>query len=124
MKVYTDGILLVPMILGAFMLVSPSAHAKEWPPFTGAEIAECNARHPDMVCTLGRGSPYGTPGCSCSGVDRNWTPEKQRARDEMYRKQEEEYVRKGGKPDPNSGIKKTPQPTVAIPDTTPKFDRM
>ena len=53
----------------------------------------------------GRGSK-GTLDCGVSYKDPNWIPEKERARSEAARKAEEEWVRKGGKPDPSNGIKK------------------
>ena len=90
--------------LGVFLLSGPVAHA-----WTDEEIATCakysNGGHVSMP--TGRGSK-GSLMCGSHYVDPTWTPEKERARSEAARKAEEEWVKKGGKPDPSNGIKKIP----------------
>ena len=92
--------------LGMFLLSGPMAHA-----WTAEEIATCTRYNNNgrVFVPNGYGSK-GSFGCASHYEDPTWTPEKHRARMEAIRKAEEEWVRKGGKPDPSNGIKKPPKP--------------
>ena len=92
--------------LSVFLLSGPIAHA-----WTAEEIAICSRYNKDgRVFTPGGYGSKGSLGCHSSYTDPTWTPEKERARSEAARKADEEWVRKGGKPDPSNGIKKPPKP--------------
>jgi len=86
---------VVGAALGMFLLSGPMAHA-----WTDEEIAICSKYNNNgrIFTPAGRDSK-GDFGCESHYTDPTWTPEKERARSEAARKRDEEWVRRGGKPD-------------------------
>ena len=106
--------------LGVFLLSSPMAYA-----WSAEEIAHCTKYNSDgRIFTPNGRTSKGGLGCESHYEDPTWTPEKEWARSEAARKAEEEWVRKGGKPDRDNGVKKYPLPAVVVPERTLIFNRM
>ena len=85
--------------LGMLLLTSGTADA-----FCKSKLGlECTERFVD-----GNGRPIrdGSRSCMCKYTDPNVQAEDFEKRMEIARKQEEEHIRKGGKPDRDNGIKK------------------
>lgn len=89
-------------MVGAFLLASPAANA-----WTEANKAECTslAKEEGEVCV-----PLGPPegrygGCSCSFTSLKHAKASIERGHERARKADEEWARRGGKPDPSSGDK-------------------
>ena len=90
--------------IGIFLLANPAVAAKAW---TDAEKAECagQATEEGQVCIpLGRDS-MGNLGCNCHFTSTEHQANSIARSKERGRKQDEEWARKGGKPDPSNGNK-------------------